>query len=131
MMQEGWLLHRSIHQERSTPFLDKTRRQTGSVTSAFPVVSSRAPKTAAQTSSQAAFTPPSTMNSLFHVQNRVQQCYHITQVKYFQFLLCLSPTHRRTEDLEFQKLCTKSRGHKPSDAGVKKSVEEGGQRGGS
>lgn len=28
-MQEGWLLHRSIHQERSTPFLNKTKRQTG------------------------------------------------------------------------------------------------------
>uniref|UniRef100_A0A8C3JLA0 Uncharacterized protein n=1 Tax=Calidris pygmaea TaxID=425635 RepID=A0A8C3JLA0_9CHAR len=27
MMQESWLLHRSIHQERSTLFLDKTRRK--------------------------------------------------------------------------------------------------------
>lgn len=29
MVQEGWLLPRSIHQERDTPFLDQTRRQAG------------------------------------------------------------------------------------------------------
>lgn len=59
------------------------------------------------------------MNSLFQVQNRVQQCYHIIQVKYFQFLLRFSPTHGRTEDLELQKLSTKAHGRNPSDAGAK------------
>lgn len=127
-MQEGWLLHRSIHQQRSTPFLDKTRRQTGPES---PLPSPWCPhrlQGCGTDQEPGCLHPPSTMNSLFHVQNRVQQCYHITQVKYFQFLLCFSPTHRRTEDLEFQKLCTKARGRNPSDAGVKNLSGRGGRR---
>lgn len=113
------MLHWSIHQERSTPFLDKTRRQTGPESPLPSLWCLRVPPRLQRSPGARLPSSPamSTMNSLFHVQNGVQQCYHITQVKYFQFLPRFSPTHGRTEDLEFQKLRTKARN--PSDAGVK------------
>lgn len=88
MMQEGWLLPKSIHQERSTPFLDKTSRQTGAASLPSPRCPRVAPRL--QHPEPGCPHPPGSMN---HVQNYVQQCYPTARVKYFQFLLRFSPAH--------------------------------------
>lgn len=56
-MQEAWLLHRSIHQQRSTPFLDKENRVDQSHL-CLPRGVLMCPKAAAQTRCQATFTSP-------------------------------------------------------------------------